>query len=256
MECHSKPAMSADQITDARIAELRRWTDAHQHLSPSECREVMAALTASRAEVEQARIELEDERERVNVQREDIRTLRMEVQRLRDEAEEGIRRLDEARRSDAGRVEVRSCSDCAQSGHCVEAKYGTACVDFLTRLSPSPQPETGADDARESHPIGTADSGYFRRELRSLLERMSNADGPWLARYLVRLAAVAEPSPQPSADVVVVPREEWEALVHLRVCAHKWRHGEGSADVLRNASAGADALRSTNHDAQDAGEGR
>lgn len=71
-----------------------------------------------------------------------------------------------------------------------------------SRLSPSPQPATGADDHQESHPIGTADSGYFRRELRSLLERMGNADGPWLARYLSRLAAVADPSPQPSADVV------------------------------------------------------
>lgn len=116
-----------------------------------------------------------------------------------------------ARRSDAGRVEVPEISleDSEEILRSFPASLPAwedgswslafnKVADFLrARLSPSPQPATGAAP-EESHPIGTADSGYFRRELRALLERLGNADGPWLARYLSRLAAVAEPSPQPA----------------------------------------------------------
>lgn len=41
---------------------------------------------------------------------------------------------------------------------------------------------------------------------------------------------------------VVVNKEYHESLVHLRVCAHKWRHGEAPSTPLLNASAGADAI--------------
>ena len=131
----------------------------------------------------------------------------------------------DARRSDAGRVEVPEPSEeewreIAARMHATDdlptflagaSSYG---LWLRSRLSPSPQPATEADP-QESHPIGTADSGYFRRELSLLLERMGSADGPWLARYLTRLAAVADNDPQ--ADAVVVTREEWETLyIRLR----------------------------------------
>lgn len=62
--------------------------------------------------------------------------------------------------------------------------------------------------ADETHVIGTAgtaDSTYFRRELDYLRERLPNADGPWLARYLARLAAVAGASVD--AGVLVVDKD-------------------------------------------------
>ena len=66
----------------------------------------------------------------------------------------------------------------------------------MDNAAPSPQPAPGSDAEREI-PIGTSDSGYFRRELTSLLGRLGNADGPWLSRYLRRLADVADPAAPP-----------------------------------------------------------
>lgn len=178
--------------------------------------------------------------------------LAAEVQRL----------TEEARRSDAGRVEVPDSRELAllrQHWQLWEEEVTAEDpavfhdkanareeVDALlrehmtrSRLSSSPQPATGAD--------------AFAMIDRVVLVSGRILYGDAVAEFLSRLS-------QPSADVEVVPREYHEALVHLRVCAHKWRHGEAPSVPLLNASVGADAIHaalrsSTNHDAQDAGEG-
>lgn len=125
------------------------------------------------------------------------------------------------------------------------------------RLSPSPQPATGADitDAEldaiypESHNLGTHYQEIHRTRLRKVIAAATGKQ--------------SLPVAQPSADVVVVPREEWavieEILTVSAICAN-----EGGTD--RKCCMQTDdhyipltrlrALRSsTNHDAQDAGEG-
>ena len=82
--------------------------------------------------------------------------------------------------------------------------------DACSRLSPSPQPATGAvvEVPDVAIPMGTALQRLGAR-LADLLddEAFNNIE----ANYLIPAIRELETAPQPSADVVVVPREEWEA---------------------------------------------
>ena len=84
----------------------------------------------------------------------------------------------------------------------------TAAERVIADGSRGPTPDyTGEGSAwvppAESHSIGTADSVYFRRELESLAQRLPSADGPWLARYLLKLARVADSATVDCAPVEV-----------------------------------------------------
>lgn len=255
--------MSADQITPERIARFEEFIQKHSESGTLHVAlmEALKAKTIASAEVqrltedvEQARIELEDERERVNVQREDIRTLRLEVQRL----------TEEARRSDAGRVEVpdlpghiwASAHDADSRDQCISEVrdwYRDWIFSHRSRLSPSPQPATGAVVIRDPDDDDW-DAFGFQQGTKAEVLRVWN-----------RALATCKNSlqvPQPSADVVVVldrvaacARDFQDRQRNLTVSRDSWGFFQ-SDSALESALKSLDALRSsTNHDAQDAGEG-
>ena len=119
------------------------------------------------------------------------------------------------------REEIRVIAECPNDRHWaqemrravaellahIDTLEQTAAERVIADGSRGPTPDyTGEGSAWvppvESHSIGTADSVYFRRELESLVQRLPSADGPWLARYLLKLARVAD-----SATVDCAPVE-------------------------------------------------
>ena len=126
------------------------------------------------------------------------------------------------------REEIRVIAECPNDRHWaqemrravaellahIDTLEQTAAERVIADGSRGPTPDyTGEGSAWvppvESHSIGTADSVYFRRELESLAQRLPSADGPWLARYLLKLARVADSATVDCAPVeapaVVVP---------------------------------------------------
>ena len=126
------------------------------------------------------------------------------------------------------REEIRVIAECPNDRHWaqemrravaellahIDTLEQTAAERVIADGSRGPTPDyTGEGSAwvppAESHSIGTADSVYFRRELESLAQRLPSADGPWLARYLLKLARVADSATVDCAPVeapaVVVP---------------------------------------------------
>lgn len=180
--------MSADQITQERIAELRERAATggpENAWRRSDYLAVLDALTTSRAE----------------------------VQRL----------TEEARRSDAGRLEVPELTDAdlPHPGKVRPGSYswqrnklfseGYNLARHRSRLPPSPQPATGAD---------TPIAWCIRDKTSGLLWDYSRS-APYLEDAKRRSASPEKweilplyerPYPQPSADVVVVPREEWQLV--------------------------------------------
>lgn len=201
---------------------LGRLTDAKAQLAGAEAEARMFGQESTRLRAEVQRLQRErdaaiDER---NAWRSGDQDSRIEADRLRGEVQ---RLTEEARRSDAGRVEVPELTDpeamdiCKRWGkptlfsdrNMVREAYNLA----RSRLSPSPQPATGAVIRGVTHMgILPKDSRpgdlYWERGA----WREWKADGPmanassfaWIRPF---------PSPQPSADVVVVPRGSLESVV-------------------------------------------
>ena len=120
------------------------------------------------------------------------------------------------------REEIRVIAECPNDRHWAQEMRRTV-AELLTHIDTleqtaaerviadgnrGPTPDyTGEGSAWvppvESHSIGTADSVYFRRELESLAQMLPSADGPWLARYLLKLARVADSATVDCAPVAV-----------------------------------------------------
>lgn len=188
-----------------------------------------------------------------------------------------------ARRSDAGRVEVPELTDEEELAIVWEfalkdewpsdgvsedfmdyVRWGlTIGMRYLaSRLSPSPQPATGpvVEVPDVAIPMGTALQRLGAR-LADLLddEAFNNIE----TNYLIPAIRELETAPQPSADVVVVPVEQWDLYELLPTAARRFlddpKGGDGDESFacdLGRILDDLDALRSsTNHDAQDAGDG-
>lgn len=163
-----------------------------------------------------------------------------------------VQRLtEEARRSDAGRVDIPDLSPDGMSDAQFVAGYRFA--QSRSRLSPSPQPATGAVVIRDPDDDDW-DAFGFQQGTKAEVLRVWN-----------RALATCKNSlqvPQPSADVVVVldrvaacARDFQDRQRNLTVSRDSWGFFQ-SDSALESALKSLDALRSsTNHDAQDAGEG-
>lgn len=129
-----------------------------------------------------------------------------------------------ARRTPQG-VEVpeltKSCATCAQSSHCVEAKYGDACDDYMEtrRLVPTP-PQAAPDltDAEldaiypEAHGLGTHHHEIHRRRLRKVIAAATCKDPLQVPHPLQPEERRVGP------DEVVVPRSAAEFAIWAFDC--------------------------------------
>lgn len=105
----------------------------------------------------------------------------------------------------------------------------------IRELEADARADRRAVEEKESHPIGTADSVYFRRELTSLIDRIPSADGPWMGRYLRKLADVAELE---SGRVVVPEHVAWLRYRYSADSGRTWlqlcnSNDEGAFKVYR-----------------------
>lgn len=194
------------------------------------------------------------------------------VRRLLDEVQRLTEELDGHREAQESRKALIRELDVILSGPEGAAKQASLC-DLI-----GPAKELRAELARRS------DAGRVEVPDLPFAEYQRRIGSPELLTAWFRENARLSPSPQPSADVVVVPREEWEHLKrnHLRRMIDSrtdaeiraWKTFRASDRNLRLGAATPrseqitkrldrfvakceGAIRSsTNHDAQDAGEGR
>lgn len=176
---------------------------------------VVDPASALRAEVQRLHLERDAAIDERNAWRSGDQDSRIEADRLRGEVQ---RLTEEARRSDAGRVEVlipdppeSEMPHVSKSLHSSEGDFqryrgfedGIEWARKNARLSPSPQPATVAAQSLD-------DETVMYHAMSRWIERTPSCPSPmegYIAGWQDRPF-----SPQPSADVVVVPREEWREL--------------------------------------------